>query len=253
MTRTSLPSCQACLISPVVQSGAQTEEPMFPTRLLNLERSAYGEVLSLMRRLVEVKRRASGPEVLMLLEHEPVLTMGRRAEVSDILVSEETLLKKGIAIYRVERGGLITYHGPGQLIGYPIFNIRGMGLGAPELVHRLEEVIINTLSVFGIAADRKEGERGVWVKADKIASVGVAIRGGISFHGVALNYDPDLSHFELINPCGLKGVHVTSMSRILREPIDSSSLRDAMIFHFKQQFQLDLNEWSIFQAVKYSF
>jgi lipoate-protein ligase B len=221
---------------------------MFSTRFLNLEHLSYDTALELMRRLVEIKRRSNWPEVLMLVEHEPTLTMGRRAETSDILAPQDDLAEKGIRVYRVERGGLITYHGPGQLIAYPIFNLRHMGLGAAELIHGLEEVIMNTLSGFGIHGKRKESRRGVWVEAEKIASVGVAVRGGVSFHGLALNYDPDLSHFELINPCGLSGVRMTCMARILGRPVSASKLRETLAHHFSRQFKLDLTEWPFSQA-----
>ena len=219
--------------------------------MLNLEIYDYGESLALMRRLVKKKRQDVGPEVLMMLEHNPVLTMGRRSESSDILVSREVLSEKGISVYQVERGGLVTYHGPGQLIGYPVFNLRNMGLGAGDMVHGLEEIVFNTLSEFGIAAERKEGKRGAWIKEEKIASIGIAIRGGISFHGVALNHDPDLSHFDLINPCGLSGVRMTSISKILGRPVDPDLLRKTMTSHFEREFQLDFTEWSLSQVEKF--
>ena len=211
---------------------------------------AYEEVLNLMRGLVAIKSRSTWPEVLIILEHEPVLTMGRQSEASDILVPREVLAKKGITVHRVERGGLITYHGPGQLVAYPIFNLRTMVLDVGELVHGLEEVVLNILSDFGITADRKESKRGVWVEAEKIASVGVAVRQSVSFHGLALNCNPDLSHFELINPCGLNGARMTSMSRILGEPIEPTDVKEAMAVYFKRRFRLDLSDWSIDQAMK---
>jgi lipoate-protein ligase B len=218
---------------------------IFSTKLLNLPHLAYIDALELMRRLVDEKRRFPMPEVLILLEHEPVLTMGRRAESSDILAPEEVLAEKGITIHKVERGGLITYHGPGQLVAYPIFNLRTMRLTVSELVYGLEEIILNALSDFDIAAERKQGKRGVWVKGEKIASIGVAVRGGVSFHGLAINYDPNLSHFDLINPCGLNGVRMTSMRKILGRPIFASDLRSVMATHFSRQFKLDLEELSL--------
>lgn len=218
---------------------------MFSTRLLNLPYLPYLEALELMRGLVDKKRGGPFPEVLMLLEHEPVLTMGRRAGSADILVPAAVLADKGIQVHKVERGGLITYHGPGQLVAYPVFNLRTMGLSVPALVYGLEEIILNTLSDFGITAGRIEGKRGVWMDEEKIASIGVAVRGGVSFHGLALNYDPDLSHFDLINPCGLYGVRMTSMRKILGKSINPSDLRSVMAGHFSRQFKLDLKEWSL--------
>lgn len=215
---------------------------MFKTQFLNIEKLAYHEALILMRELADVKSRATRPEVLIITEHEPVLTMGRRAEQSDILVSREVLASKGIGIHRVERGGLITYHGPGQIVAYPIFNLRAMSLDVGELVYGLEQVVLNTLSDFGIAAERLKGSRGVWVNRAKIASIGIAVRRSVSFHGMALNCDPNLSHFELINPCGMNGACMTSMSRVLNEPINSTAVRAVIAFHFERQFHLELTE-----------
>lgn len=218
---------------------------MFKTQLLNIEKLAYREALTLMRELADIKSRSPRLEVLILTEHEPVLTMGRRAEASDILVSREILDSMGIRVYPVERGGLITYHGPGQLIAYPVFDLRAMTLNAGNLVYELEQVVLDTLSTFRIAGERMPGRRGVWVEGEKIASIGIAVRKGISLHGVALNVHPDLSHFDLITPCGLDGVRMTSMSKTLDEPVDLTAVRGAMTRHFKRLFRLELAECSI--------
>ncbi len=223
---------------------------MFKTLLLSLKRLAYDKALNLMRGLAEIKTRSTGPEVLIITEHEPVLTMGRRADSSDILVDRAVLDEEGISVHRVERGGLITYHGPGQLVAYPVFNLRTMSMDVGELVHGLEEVVLDTLFDFGIKGERIEGRRGVWVKGEKIASVGVAVRRSVSFHGVALNCDPDLSHFEWINPCGMNGIRMTSMARILNEPVDPEDVRDRMTACFKDCFRLDLAAWSMNQAME---
>ena len=218
---------------------------MFKTQFLNLEKLAYDDALVLMRELVVIKSRSTRPEVLIITEHEPVLTMGRRAEPSDILVPRDLLVSKGIAVHRVERGGLITYHGPGQLVAYPVFKLGTISLDVGRLVYGLEQVALNTLSDFGIAAGRMEGSRGVWVGREKIASIGVAVRKGVSFHGMALNCDPDLSHFEFINPCGMNGVRMTSMSKLLDKPVDMTAVRGAMALHFKREYKLDLEECSL--------
>ena len=217
---------------------------MHRTLLYNIDRIPYKEAHSFMMDTVETKRQSEYPEVLMLLEHEPVLTMGRASEESDILASREDLVHKNISVHKVERGGLVTYHGPGQIIAYPVFNLRAMKIGVVELVNKLEEVVLKTLSDFSISGIRKKDFRGVWTEDDKIASIGVAVRGGISYHGVALNYDPDLSHFELINPCGLNGVQMTSISKISGKKIDLVSLRTSVAHHFKGEFDLDLVESS---------
>jgi lipoate-protein ligase B len=221
---------------------------MFATRFLNIDLLAYTQALTLMRGLVELKKDGGQPQILMLLEHEPVLTMGRRSQDSEILASRECLKAQGISVHRIERGGLITYHGPGQLVAYPIFDLKQMHLGVSELVSSLEAAVINTLADFDIRANRIEGLRGVWVGREKIASVGIAVRRGISFHGLALNYDPDFSHFEMINPCGLEGVKMTSICKIIRKPVNSMRLRKILAGHLSKRFHLDLHRWSLEQA-----
>jgi len=206
---------------------------------------AYTAALSLMRNLVEIKRKSNLPEILLLLEHEPVLTMGRRSQDEEIVVSQSLLSQKGISVHRVERGGLVTYHGPGQLVGYTLFQLAKLRITPGELVQGLEEAIINALDYFGIAGNRKEDYRGVWVGDEKIASLGIAVRGGISFHGFALNYDPDLSHFDLIHPCGLHGVHMTSMAQILDSNILSAELRGVVSKFLCQEFDLECKEHSL--------
>ena len=221
---------------------------MFPTYLLNVDHLEYTAALSLMRGLVDVKIGTDHPEILILLEHDPVFTMGRRSEDSEILVSRERLEEQGISVHRIERGGLITYHGPGQLVAYVIFDLNGMRLGVSELVHALEAVILDTLEDFGIQADRKEGYRGVWVGNEKIASIGIAVRKGITFHGLALNYNPDFSHFGMINPCGIDGVKMTSICKLLQTSIKPAHLRETMASHFSRHFDLELKPWSVAQA-----
>jgi lipoate-protein ligase B len=218
---------------------------MYQTLFLNIERIPYTEALSHMRDAVEIKRNGKCLELLMLLEHDPVLTMGRASVESDILVSDEVLVKKGISIHTVERGGLVTYHGPGQIVAYPVFNLRVMGIGVVDLVWKLEEVLLNALLDFNIKGCRKKGFRGIWTGDDKIASIGVAVRGGISYHGFALNYNPDISCFDLINPCGLNNVRMTSMSVVSGEKVDASILRDSIAFHFSHEFNLELHKGEI--------
>jgi lipoate-protein ligase B len=221
---------------------------MFATLFLDLEHLAYPQALALMRGLVEIKKGSDRPEILMLLEHEPVLTMGRRSQESEILASRECLLDQGISVHRIERGGLITYHGPGQLVAYVIFDLKRMRLGVSELVTGLESAVIDTLADFDIRADRIENFRGVWVAREKIASIGIAVRRGITFHGLAFNYDPDLAHFEMISPCGIEGVKMTSISKITRQPVNPKNLRKILAEHLSRLFNLELQPWSLEQA-----
>ena len=223
---------------------------MFSSYLLDIDHLEYADALDLMRGLVNAKIGTDHPEIIIMLEHDPVFTMGRRSDDSEILVSGECLVEQGISVHRIERGGLITYHGPGQLVAYVIFDLNRMRLGVSELVHGLEGVILDTLQDFGIQADRKDGYRGVWVGNEKIASIGIAVRKGITFHGLALNYDPDFNHFEMINPCGIDGVTMTSINKQLQTTIKPAQLRDAMASHFSRRFDLALKPWSVEQAMK---
>lgn len=224
---------------------------MFSSYLLDIDHLNYVDALDLMRGLVNIKIGTGHPEIIIMLEHDPVFTMGRRSEDSEILVSRECLEEHGISVHRIERGGLITYHGPGQLVAYVIFDLNRMRLGVSELVHGLEGVILDTLEDFGIRADRKDGYRGVWVGNEKIASIGIAVRKGITFHGLALNYDPDFAHFEMINPCGIDGVKMTSLNQLLQTSIRPAQLREAMARHFSHRFDLALKPWSIDRARKF--
>jgi lipoate-protein ligase B len=154
-----------------------------------------------------------GPEALALLEHEPVFTLGPRAPCEHLLASEENLRERGATVLQTDRGGDVTFHGPGQLVAYPILDLRRHGLSPIEYVRALESVMITTLNRFRIEARRCPGRPGVWVGDEKIGFVGVRVRRGITTHGFALNVDVDLSWFDAIVACGLTGVGVTSMKQ----------------------------------------
>ena len=161
--------------------------------------------------------RRGGPDVLALLQHSPVYTFGRRVRPEHLLVTREELVAAGADVVETNRGGDVTFHGPGQVVGYPILNLRRLELGPVDYVCRLEEALILTLARFGITGYRVGGRPGVWTEAGKIAAIGVRVEGGVTLHGFALNVDPDLSFFDAIVPCGLQGTSVTSMSRLLPE------------------------------------
>ena len=152
--------------------------------------------------------------VLLLLEHPHVYTLGRRGTVDDILISPERLAELGAEVHRIDRGGEVTYHGPGQLVGYPIIDLRRWNGGALKYVRTLERVLIDTLSEFGIHADREDRPTGVWVGDAKIAAIGVRIRRWVSYHGVSLNVAPDLDHYRGIVPCGIRDHGVTSLAAL---------------------------------------
>ena len=152
-------------------------------------------------------RRVKGelPDLLLFLEHPHVITLGRRGNRSHLIASPEVLEEMAIPIFHVERGGDVTYHGPGQLVVYPIFNLKEYGYRLIRYVDQLEEVILRVLKDFGMEGRKDSLNRGVWVNGDKIASIGVTIKRWVSFHGFALNYETDLKYFDLIHPCGLVG------------------------------------------------
>jgi len=153
------------------------------------------------------------PSTLLLVEHEPVITLGRRADESNLYLSEEELTRRGIDLFRIERGGDVTYHGPGQLMGYPLLNLRVLGLSVIGYVRALEESLIALLAGLDIPCERIPGMTGVWHRGEKMAAIGIAVRGGVSYHGFALNVSTDLSCFDLINPCGLSRP-VTSIEKV---------------------------------------
>jgi lipoate-protein ligase B len=189
-------------------------------------------------------RRVTGelPDILLFLEHPHVITLGRRGNRSYLIASQEVLDAMAIPIYHVERGGDVTYHGPGQLVVYPILDLKGYGYRLIRYVDQLEEVILRTLKDFGMEGEKDSLNRGVWVDGEKIASIGVTIKRWVSFHGLALNYETDLSYFDLIHPCGLLGKKMTSMEKILGERITRESLIGRIAFYFKEVFQRDWEE-----------
>ena len=164
-----------------------------------------------------VRARAAGEigDTLLLLEHPPVLTLGRGTGAGSLVADDERLGRLGLEVVPVSRGGDVTWHGPGQLIGYPVCDLATRGNDLHRFLRGLEQGLMDSLKRWGIAAHRSEGRTGVWVGERKIASIGIAVRRWVSYHGFALNVRPSLSHFELIHPCGLRGVRMTSMAELL--------------------------------------
>ncbi len=218
----------------------------------------YATALRLQETLVSLRKECGIPDVLLLLEHPPVITLGRNAKAKNIVASPEVLLQRGVEVFECNRGGDVTFHGPGQLVAYPIFDLRGFPsetgnrktLGAIEYVRRLEEVLIRTCADFGIASKRISGLTGVWTEPDaeanaesaaaniesKIAALGVHISGGVSSHGIALNVNTDLSFFDLIIPCGIASKPVTSMSRELGRTVALQEVAHSLSRNFGSVF-----------------
>ena len=211
------------------------------TRLLDvrrLGRVAYADALALQRSLVDDRRAGRIGDTLLLVEHPHVLTLGVRGDGgrAHILATADALATRGIEVHETGRGGDITYHGPGQLVGYPIIDLNPDRRDVNRYVRDLETVVIRTAADFGIAAGRIEGLTGVWVGNDKLAAIGVRIARWITSHGFALNVTTELEHFALIVPCGIAGRGVTSLARLLSRSVDGAEVENRVIEHFANVF-----------------
>ena len=178
--------------------------------LVDLGRMEYGQALQLQRELAAKRAKGEIPDTLLLVEHEPVITLGRKTTPSNFK-------PQNIPVFEVERGGDATYHGPGQLVGYPIILLSDRDVR--RHVRGMEEAIIRTAKSYGVEGERVEGHPGIWVQDKKLASIGVAVTDWVTYHGFALNVNTDLSYFELIRPCGLDPTTMTSMQKITGKPI----------------------------------
>jgi len=230
--------------------------------VLQLGTIDYATGLRLQQRLVALRKDGRIGDVLLLLEHTPVITLGRNAEAANVIASPELLHEKGVEVFECDRGGDVTFHGPGQLVAYPIFDLRGLPssdgsrktLGAVEFVRRLEEVLIRTCADFGIPTKRIPGLTGVWTANDqggttaapdrpdefseaKIAALGVHISRAVTSHGIALNVNTDLDYFHLIIPCGITSKPVTSMARELGREIPLPDVAHAISRNFGVVFR----------------
>ncbi len=215
-------------------AGPQTVAgPSF--RTLRPGRISYRSGLDLQQTLLD-RRRESGDDVLVLLEHEPVITLGRGTRPGHLLLVPQDLEERGIEVAQVSRGGDATWHGPGQLVGYPIVDLTAYGCDLHRHLRRLEEVLILVLASFGVAGVRVPGKTGVWVGSGKIASIGVAVRRWISWHGFALNVAADLSGFATIVPCGLQGVVMTSLELQTGRPIPLTAVEEQVVEAFAAVF-----------------
>ncbi len=215
---------------------------MLPGQLLDLPRTGYSEALDLQSRLVEARRQDRIPETLVLVEHPPVFTLGRRGQRSHIFPSDQELDRLGIQTFQVNRGGLVTYHGPGQLVGYPITRLRALGRDVPGYVAGLQRVIVSALGEIGVPAEARTGLPGVWTAQGKIAAIGIAMVRGITMHGFAVNLQPDLSHFALIDPCGLGDLGVVSASVMLGHEVDLFQFRCRLARCFESEFGIRFAE-----------
>jgi lipoate-protein ligase B len=199
----------------------------------------YEDALRLQNRLAEARREEKIGDVLLILQHPPVITMGKSGKVQNVL-DPQRLQEKKIKIIFTDRGGDVTYHGPGQLVVYPILSLRSYGLSVPGYVWNLEEMVIRLLARYGIPAGRIEKLRGVWVGNEKIAALGVHLSNWVSKHGLALNVNTDLDPFNLINPCGT-GRRATSMAGILGRELPMEEIESLMLQSFGEVFSVRLD------------
>lgn len=202
--------------------------------LVDLGLCEYEPTWRLQLKLVDLRSSSAIPDTLVLVEHEHVFTLGRRGSMDDIIEAKAP-------VFRVERGGGATYHGPGQLVGYPIMDLSGLGLGIKQYVRKLENVLVKTLQRFNVGACVREGYPGVWVGGRKIASIGVALRNWVAFHGFALNVNPNMSYFRGIKPCGMPPELMTSVEELLGSPPRMEDVKEALIEEFGAEFGLSLS------------
>jgi lipoate-protein ligase B len=202
---------------------------------------AYDEARELQLEIVDAKRHATiDRNVILFLEHPSVFTLGRRGERSHLKVTEAFLESKGVPVVHVERGGDITYHGHGQLVVYPIITLRKESLGVKEFVTGLEEAMIRSAGDFGIRSERDPRNRGTWVGNNKLGSIGIAIRHGISFHGFAFNVSLAMEPFTWINPCGLQEIGMTSLEKELSRKVPMGEVREIVRSHMEDIFKVEL-------------
>ena len=208
--------------------------------LVDLGLTPYEEALALQRRLAALRVEGRVGDLLLLLEHPPVITLGRGGQRAHLLAQESSLAATGIGFFNVERGGDITYHGPGQLVGYPILHLAEHGGDIHAYLRQLEAVLIETLRTFGISASRWIGRTGVWVRGRKIGSIGIHVSRWVTRHGFALNVNVDLAPFELIVPCGIRGANATSIDVELSRPVAVRQVIPVLAERFEAGFGVDL-------------
>ncbi|HYE68372.1 MAG TPA: lipoyl(octanoyl) transferase LipB [Anaerovoracaceae bacterium] len=209
--------------------------------VVSLGRVDYMEALALQEKLLVKRQQGEIDNTLLLLEHPPVLTLGKRGVYSNIIVPRVELDANRISIYEVARGGDVTYHGPGQIVGYPIIDLKDLSKGVKDFVWTIEEVFIRLLkNEYGITAHREEKKyTGVWVGDEKITAIGIAVKHWVTMHGFAFNVNTDLEHYKWINPCGISDKGVTSLEKLLGHPQDFDKLIEITMKYFCEIFDFE--------------
>jgi len=202
----------------------------------------YAEVLELQREMAEERIAGTRPDTLLLVEHDPVITLGRSTKAAHLLADGASLAKRGVELFEIERGGDVTFHGPGQLVGYPIVDLTQHKQDLHWYLRQLEQVLIDALASFGIQGSRVDRYTGVWAGTRKIASIGVHARSWVTWHGFALNVSTDLSYFDLMVPCGIPEVQMTSIEGELGRPVGVAAAADVVTEAFASVFNLTVSE-----------
>lgn len=206
----------------------------------------FDQIVELKQQKRNGKPNLHTPNFLLFCEHPHVYTIGKSGKESNLLINEDALKRRGASLYKINRGGDITYHGPGQLVGYPILDLDNFNLSIKSYIDQLEEVIIRSLNSFGINSTRSEGATGVWLDADnpikarKICAIGVRTSHWVSMHGFALNVNTDLSYFDSIIPCGIQGKSVTSLQKELGKEIEMDKVRNCLVNEFEEVFGMNI-------------
>ncbi len=204
----------------------------------------YSEAYHLQRRLLDRRIRGLIGDILLLLEHPPTITIGSSGKLENVLASQAKLAERGVTIFFADRGGDVTYHGPGQLVGYPIFDLRQRGRDIHRYLQGLEEVTIRTLADFAIKADRDKTHSGVWVENEEIVAIGLKVKKWVTMHGFALNVNIDLAPFSLINPCGFCDRKATSVSALTSHQVPMAKVTERLLTHFSDVFDVQLEQSS---------
>lgn len=212
---------------------------MMLLNVIDLGITSYNETYFLQKELLSRKRQGDTGEYLILVEHPNVLTMGRKGSKNNILIDDRSLENEGLDIIYVDRGGDITFHGIGQIVAYPIFDLRRHIKDVRLFIKQLERVISLTIKAYGIDADKDSGPTGVWAKGEKLGFIGIGLSNWITYHGISLNANVDLRYFSMIRPCGIEGVTVTSMEKLMRRHVDIDSVKRLMVENFCEVFNLE--------------
>lgn len=207
---------------------------------INLGTTAYKDTWARQKQLVKLRYESKIPDCLLFTEHEPVITLGRGSHPENLLESKDNLTARGIDLFEIERGGDITFHGPGQLVMYPLIDLNNRGRDLHKYLRDLEKVIIATLNDYGLKAGVKESLTGVWVDDHKLAAIGVAVSRWVTYHGAALNVNTDLDYFKLINPCGITRYPVGSLASQLGHELDINEVMNNLADNFADEFYYEM-------------